>query len=205
MLLDYLREVPDHRRGQGRRFDLAGVLMVAILALLSGAHSYRSIHTFADIHFKRLREALGLSWRCAPSYSRIQTILQGVSKDALETAFRKYSAAVAAKLPEGFDYLACDGKALRGSFDHMEDTRAKELLSVFAAGTRLILAHKEIQDKTNEIPAFQVLVKEIGLTGKLFTLDALHTQKNTSGDQGQRQRRSGARRTPGRNCTRTSA
>lgn len=192
MLLDYLREIPDHRRGQGRRFDLAGVLLVAILALLSGAHSYRSIHTFADTHFKRLRETLGLSWRCAPSYSRIQTIIRGVNKEALEEAFRKYAAALEASLPPGNGYLACDGKALRGSFDHMEDRRAAELLSVFATDSRLILAHMEIPDKTNEIPAFQALVKELGLTGKLFTLDAMHTQKNTFCDQGQRQRRRGA-------------
>jgi len=52
MLLDYVREIPDQRRGQGRRYDVAGVLLVTILVLLSVAHSYRTIHTFFDIHFK---------------------------------------------------------------------------------------------------------------------------------------------------------
>lgn len=61
MLLDFLREMPDHRRGQGRRFDLAGVLLVTILALLSGAHSYRAIHTFCATHFEHLREIFDLS------------------------------------------------------------------------------------------------------------------------------------------------
>jgi hypothetical protein len=176
MLLDYLGEIPDHRRGQGRMYDLAGVLMVTILAVLSGSRSYRDIHTFAKTHLRRLRQLLGLSWLRVPSYNGIRIIIQGTSAEALESAFRRYSAAVAAKLPEG-EYLACDGKALRGSFDHMEDKRAAELLSVFATDSRLILAHMEIPDKTNEIPAFQQLVKELGLTGKLFTLDAMHTQK----------------------------
>jgi hypothetical protein len=192
MLLDYLREIPDHRRGQGRRFELAGVLMAAILALLSGAYSYRSIHTFMDTHWLGLQEALGLSWRCAPSYTRVRSIIQGTRREALETAFRSYSAAVAEGLAQGCDYLACDGKALRGSFDHMEDKRAAEVLSVFATDSQLILAHVEIPDKTNEIPAFQALVRELGLVGKLFTLDAMHAQKNIAGSQGQRQRRSGA-------------
>jgi hypothetical protein len=187
MLLEYLREIPDHRRGQGRMYDLAGVLMVTILAVLSGARSYRDIHTFAKTHLRRLRQLFGLSWLRVPSYNGIRIIIQGTSAEAMESAFRAYSAAVAAKLPEG-EYLACDGKALRGSFDHMEDKRASELLSVFATDNRLILAHMEIADKTNEIPAFQQLVKELGLTGKLFTLDAMHTQKNPSSRQGQRQR-----------------
>ncbi len=177
MLLEYLREIPDHRRGQGRRYDLAGVLLVAILALLSGAHSYRSIHTFAASHFKQLRETFGLRWRKAPSNSRVRAILQGVDKVALELAFRSYSAAMAAGLPEKVECLACDGKELRGSFDRMEDRRAAEVLSVLATESQLILAHVEIPEKTNEIPAFQALVAELGVKGKLFTLDALHCQK----------------------------
>ena len=177
MLLEYLGEIPDHRRGQGRRYDLAGVLMATILALLSGAYSYRSIHRFMQTHWERLQELLGLSWRCAPSYTRVRSIIQGTRQAALEGAFRKYSAVLALGVPEGCQFLACDGKALRGSFDHMEDKRAAQILSVFATGSQLILAHREIADKTNEIPAFQALVAELGLSGKLFTLDAMHAQK----------------------------
>ena len=40
MLLNFLREVPDVRRGQGRCYDLANLLYVVILAMLSGATSY---------------------------------------------------------------------------------------------------------------------------------------------------------------------
>ncbi len=189
MLMDYLREIPDHRRGQARQYDLVGVLTGTILALLSGAHSYRQIHIFLDTHLKRLRGLLGIRWRKAPSYSHLRQILAGVSADALEQAFRRYSEALAKQMPQGCMLLACDGKALRGSFDHMEDKRAAELLSVFATDDRLILAHVEIPEKTNEIPAFQQLVAELGLQGKLFTLDALHTQKNIAGGEGQRQRR----------------
>jgi hypothetical protein len=158
-------------------YDLGGVLLITILAVLSGAKSYRDIHRFAKAHLRNLRRCFGLSWAAAPSYTGIRTIIRGTSGEALEKAFRAYSGAVAAIIPEGCDYFACDGKVLRGSFDHMEDKRAAELLSIFATGNRLILAHMEIPDKTNEIPAFQELVKELGLTGKLFTLDAMHCQK----------------------------
>jgi DDE_Tnp_1-associated len=189
MLLDYLKEIPDHRRRQGQRYDLAGVLMAVVLAVLSDAYSYRRIHTFIATHFTALKQQLGLSWKRTPSYTGVRDIIQGVSALELEAAFRKYSAAVAMGMAERCAYLACDGKVLRGSFDHMEDRKAAQLLSVFATDSQLILAHAEIPDKTNEIPTFQALVKELGLSGKLFALDAMHAQKNTCRREGQRQRR----------------
>ncbi|WP_106078244.1 transposase family protein [Chromobacterium amazonense] len=38
-----LSSIPDHRRGQGRLFDLPHVLLCSILAVLAGADSYRSV------------------------------------------------------------------------------------------------------------------------------------------------------------------
>lgn len=73
--------------------------------------------------------------------------------------------------------LACDGKVLRGSFDHFEDQKAVQLLSLFCVNEGITLAHFIISDKSNEIPAFQTLVKELGLSNKVFSADALHCQK----------------------------
>ena len=183
MLLEYLELVEDHRRGQGRRYGLSYVLLFTIMALLSGATSYRDIATFIETHFKALKQQFGLRWKRCPSYTGLRDIIHGVSAESLEAAFRAYSNAVSNALPAASVMLACDGKELRGSFDHMEDKRAVQLLSVFATDSHLILAHMEIPGKTNEIPAFQGLIATLGLENKLFTLDAMHTQKNTSGDQ----------------------
>jgi hypothetical protein len=139
---------------------------------------------------EELRPLLGLKWKRIPSYCGLRDIIQGASTAELERAFRKYTAAVANGMPERCQVLACDGKTLRGSFDNLEDRKAAQLLSVFASESQLILAHSDIPDKTNEIPAFQELVKELGLTGKLFTLDAMHTQKNSLDSKRKWQRRS---------------
>ena len=40
-LLEALRSIPDHRRAEGKRFDLATVLLYAVLAMVAGANSYR--------------------------------------------------------------------------------------------------------------------------------------------------------------------
>ncbi|MEO1610545.1 MAG: hypothetical protein AAFR90_14690 [Pseudomonadota bacterium] len=57
------------------------------------------------------------------------------------------------------------------------------LLSVFAADEALILGHLQIDDKSNEIPAAPEIIKELGLDDRLFTLDALHCQKNICSSQ----------------------
>ena len=49
--------------------------------------------------------------------------------------------------------VAFDGKALKGSFDNFNDVKAKQVLSAFAVNTALVLAHIEIDEKSNEIPA----------------------------------------------------
>ena len=74
--------------------------------------------------------------------------------------------------------IAFDGKTLKGSFDNFNDRKARQVLSAFAADTGLVLAHIEIDEKSNEIPAMQKLLQELGLAGHIATADAIHCQKN---------------------------
>jgi hypothetical protein len=61
------------------------------------------------------------------------------------------------------------------------DTVSGQALSAFATDTSLVLAHIDIAEKSNEIPAAQTLLAELGVpSGTLVTLDALHCQKDTS-------------------------
>jgi hypothetical protein len=76
--------------------------------------------------------------------------------------------------------LAFDGKVLKGSFDAFNDVRAKQILSAFATHTALVLAHIEIDEKSNEIPAAQKLLEELGVADRIVTLDAMHCQKKHS-------------------------
>ena len=38
-LLEILRSIPDHRRAEGKRFDLATVLLYSVLGMVAGANS----------------------------------------------------------------------------------------------------------------------------------------------------------------------
>ena len=181
-LLDVLADVPDPRRAQGQLYKLPHVLLFAILAIVTGCNSYRGIVTFIDVHRRRLNAAFGLNWRRAPAHTAVRYILQGLDAAGVEAAFRRHAALLqAAHATPGQGSIALDGKTLRGSFDKFNDRAAAQVLSAFATDTALVLAHIDIAEKSNEIPAAQTLLAELGLApGAIVTLDALHCQKNIS-------------------------
>ena len=178
MLDSFLFQIKDHRRAQGRRYELGHILLFSILAILSNATSYRKIHTFIVAHYDELNEIFDLNWKRMPAYTTIRDIIQSTSGDELERAFRAYSKTLDTSKTEK-KFIACDGKVLRGSFDHFNDQKAIQILSAFTSDSHIILAHEEIAEKTNEIPTAQMLMEKLALSGYIFTFDALHCQKNT--------------------------
>src|SRR3954452_10443530 len=210
-LLTCLATIPDRRRAEGKMYGQAGVILFSILAMVSGARSYRQIHTLIDRRLGLLNAAFpgaafpgvafpraafpgsaspgaafpGAALRRAPAYTSVRGILQGLDEAELEQAFRGHA--------EGLDhpcgaspsrFVAIDGKTLRGSFDAFADRKAAHVLSAFAVDHRIILAHEVVEEKSNEIPAVQSLIEMLGLTGRVFTIDAMHCQKNIRDRQG---------------------
>jgi len=171
-------DVPDPRRAEGKLYKLQHVLLFSILAIVSGCNSYRGIVTFIDVHRRRLNSVFGLNWRRAPAHIAIRYILKGLDANEVEAAFRRHAAALqGACAGAARASIALDGKTLRGSFDNFHDRAAAQVLSALATDTALVLAHVDIADKSNEIPAVQTLLAELGIAGHLVTLDALHCQK----------------------------
>jgi len=178
MLASFMFRIKDHRRKQGQRYQLGYILLLSVLAILSGADSYRKIRVFIVTHYAVLNQSFGLNWKRMPAHTTIRDIIQGTSAAEIEQSFRAYSALLAAN--EGAKrFIACDGKVLRGSFDHFRDQKALQILSAFVTDSQIILAHEEIATKTNEIPTAQALMRQLGLSGYIFTFDALHCQTET--------------------------
>src|SRR5215211_241521 len=202
-LLTCLSALSDCRRAEGKMYGQAGVILFSILAMVSGARSYRQIHTLIDRRLGLLNAAFpgaalrraqpcggrslaaGAALRRAPAYTSVRGILQGLDEAELEQAFRGHA--------EGLDhtcgaspsrFVAIDGKTLRGSFDAFADRKAAHVLSAFAVDHRIILAHEVVGETSNEIPAVQTLIETLGLTGRVFTIDAMHCQKNIRDRQG---------------------
>ena len=182
MLQSCFNDLTDNRVAGRTNYNLEHTLLFVVFALLSNATSYRKIGIFMKERLGRLREVSGIDWPKAPAHNTIRDILIGLNSEELERGFRVY----AERLQTGKENLrqgrqvkqiAFDRKALCGSTDPRIDKRFIQLLSGFLVEEKIILCHYEIDEKSNEIPALQTLIEELGLSGYLITADALHCQK----------------------------
>ncbi len=160
-LLSLFSQMADPRRGQGKMYPLAPVLLFTVLSMLAGARSYRQVHAFIQAHLERLNATFGVSLRRAPAYSSVRFILHGLDALQMQRVFRAHAASLAdtavrdAIIPAA---VALDGKTLRGSFDAFHDRKAAHVLSAFAIDGRIILGHVAVAEKSNEIPAAQEMI-----------------------------------------------
>jgi hypothetical protein len=179
--LALLATIPDPRRAEGKLYRLPHVLLFSIFALVSGANSYRGVQTYFKAHRRALNKAFKIKWKRAPAHTAIRYILQGLDAADVEKVFREHAAFLNfAPDTAKACIIAFDGKTLKGSFDNFNDAKAKQVLSAFAVDTALVLAHIEIDEKSNEIPAVQKLLAELDVAGHIVTCDAMHCQKKPS-------------------------
>jgi len=72
--------------------------------------------------------------------------------------------------------IAIDGKTLRRSHDQAAGKKALHLGSRWAVENRLVLAQLATEEKSNEITAIPVLLRQLALAGCIVTIDAMGTQ-----------------------------
>lgn len=182
MLISCFDTITDNRVTGRTTYDIKHALLFVVLALLSNAKSYRAIAVFIEERRKHLCKFFGVKWKKSPAHNTIRDILHSVTAEELEKSFRSHatqldSAMAQVKTGKQIKHIAFDGKALCGSIDPSIDKRFIQLLSGFSVEGKIILCHYEIDEKSNEIPALQKLIGELGLKGILITGDAMHCQK----------------------------
>lgn len=177
-LLGVLGKVPDPRDPRGVRYPLAGVLAVAVCAVLAGARSFAAIGDWAmDLGTDQL-DQLGLER--APVESTMRKLFARL--DA--AAFDRQLALLAwcrTRHIEGRRVIAIDGKTVRGA--RTATTTAPHLIAALDHATAVVLGQNAVAAKSNEIPAVRDLLATFDpadLDGCVITLDAMHTQDDTA-------------------------
>ena len=74
--------------------------------------------------------------------------------------------------------MAVDGKTLKGA---RQQPGQIHLLTAFLHRQGLVLAQPPVEAQSNDITAARPLLSPLEITGRVVTLDALHTQENTAG------------------------
>lgn len=182
-LLDVFKSLGDSRRGHGLRHPQAFVLSCAAVAMLLGAGGYEAFEDECRKLTQRQLKALGCrkdpktKRYKAPSDTTFFRVLNKLDATAFDLALGRW---MIDQEPAALEALAVDGKVLRGS--GRQDGKPLHLLSAVSHRLRLTVAQEPIQEKSNEIPALQPLLKKLPLQDRrtLITADALHCQQESA-------------------------
>ena len=171
-----LKKLDDPRRGQGRMHTIDVALMIVILGTMSGFCGYRALGDFVNRYHSELVEFLQPKNDKLPSYSTIRRVILNVDLNSFKKIFTKWVYSYFKK--ENKKWVSIDGKTIKAALE--EDKKLAHLVSFFISDSKEILLSKKVEDKSNEIPLVQEMIKEFELEDMILTLDAMHCQKETT-------------------------
>ena len=88
-LIDYLKLIPDCRNPHGRRHPLWLVLLLIIMAMMSGYWGYRQIGRFVERHRREIIARLQIPQARIPSYSTIRRVMVDLDYEELQLVFNQ--------------------------------------------------------------------------------------------------------------------
>jgi predicted transposase YbfD/YdcC len=187
-LYEALQRLPDPRRGQGKRYELALLLCLVILAKLAGQTSLSAATEWIRHRAGTIAHHFGLRRRqmpCQMTYCRILARIDAKLLDEVLAAFftrweaqqRCGSEPSRLQTSQGhLDHaqLAIDGKTLRAT---SKQAHPVHQLSCYDVTTGTVLWQCTVGEKQNEISALKPLLTPSLVKGRIVTLDAMHTQR----------------------------
>lgn len=157
-----------------KRHKLLDIVVITILAVLSGAEGWADIFAWADANKNWLGTFLALP-NGVPSRDCIRRVVSRIDPDEFQECFGSWMAAVC-EATDG-EVIAIDGKTLRRSFDRRSGKKALHMVSAWAAKNHVLLGQQAVHQKSNEITAIPKLLDLLNLTGAIVTIDAMGCQK----------------------------
>lgn len=186
-LLEMVGRLPDFRRKQGQRYPLAVIMVITIMSIMSGRYRYREIAAFAEANKKELLKFFGLKRKRLPSHVTFREILKGVNFDDVLNGFNKWASEYVTI--EAKEWLSLDGKALGSTVTEYDSSYQNfvSFVSVFTHKRGQVIACGLLENKkSSEIPKVKELIEALDLQDVVFTLDALHCQKNCRSNSNKR-------------------
>jgi len=182
------KEVPDVRKQRMIDYPLTEILLIAFFAVLSGAETWTQMAMFGATRVKWLQTFLKYK-NGAPSHDTFRRVFsliapdvfQGLVVDFLMGNMNRIKASLGIE-NNGVRLINIDGKQANGTGRKSGKGGATpnfQTLNIYDASNCICIAMRDIDQKTNEIPAAQAALKLVDVKGAVVTCDALNTQKDT--------------------------
>ena len=170
-------ELEDLRVSDNRkRHELVDIVVISILAVISGCEDWVSISEFGRSKEKWLGEFLKLD-NGIPSHDTFRRVFSLLDPKCFSTQFAKWAKTIGDAVSGG-DVIAIDGKTLRRSFDKASGLSGLHLVNAWSCKNRVVLGQLAVDKKSNEITAIPKLIEQLDLAEAVVTIDAMGCQKD---------------------------
>jgi len=177
-LLAHFYKLIDKRKARGKRYELALVLVLVVLAKLAGADTPTSIAEWARHREGILIPLLQVARAHLPSHNTYRRVLREVVQvSELHAVIREFLTGLPGVGQSVL--LALDGKTLRGSIPTGQ-TRGVHLLAAYLPQEGIVLFQLAVGSKENEISVAPQVLQALDLRGKIVRGDAMLTQRELS-------------------------
>jgi predicted transposase YbfD/YdcC len=165
-------QVEDPRIERSKQHRLRDILIIAVCAMLCGAEGWVGIEEFGKAKEAWLTELLHLQ-NGIPSHDTFGRVFALIDPKQFEACFMQWVQGLSQQVK---GVIAIDGKTLRRSHDEATGKKALHMVSAWAVENRLVLAQLATEEKSNEITAIPLLLRQLALAGCIITIDAMGTQ-----------------------------
>jgi predicted transposase YbfD/YdcC len=173
-LYEVFTTIPDPRSKHGLRYELAYLLICLVAGLLCNCNSTLAVAEWCRDQRPLLIRLFGPRCFLCPSDSLYRKLLPRLDAEHIEWALADWIRSTLCAQSD--DPIALDGKTVRGA--RTGEQPAPHLLSFRTHHSQETLLQVVVSQKTNEIPVAQALLPCLPVHGRIFTADALHTQKD---------------------------
>ena len=168
--LSYFVPLQDPRQAGKVKYPLNEILLLSLLACLSGATTFSDIALYGKSKVDFLKSLLPFT-QGIPSHDTLGAVFSALNPSVFATCFTQWVASLRKEITE---VIAIDGKTLRHSFD--AEHPAIHMVSAWASQQRLVLGQVKVSEKSNEITAIPELLKMLDVNGATVTIDAMGCQ-----------------------------
>ena len=166
-------QIEDHRSHINQLHNLIDILLIGIIAVISGAETWEQMVRFANSKEDFLKKFLELP-NGIPSKVTINRVFSAIDSEQFESCFIEWVNSIS-DLSKG-QVIAIDGKTIRGAKSHGKKSPI-HMVSAWACDNNLVLGQVKTAEKSNEITAIPELLDILNIAGNTITIDAMGTQK----------------------------
>ena len=159
-ITEYFEDIELYEEYDGYFCSIPDIITIAILGSICGLRNIHQIHQWA-------------------TNDRVSEFLKEVKPESLNRCFADW---VYSFMPEKSKSMtiSLDGKTVCSTLKMSKIESPLHIISAQVCELGLTLAQRSTDDKSNEIPAVQELLKELKIKGNIVVADALNCQKETA-------------------------